>query len=286
MWSQHHHALYWIDILEPALHRSFIGSDGDDRTWHFPSLIGSYALCDDDRSALVALATGIFLLDLASDRLTKVADAPYDQASYRFNDGRCDSQGRFWVGTASAVGATPADGSGWFYRLDGTGLSREIGGVTTANGIAFSPAGDVMYLADRPQWRILAFDYDVDSGRASQERPFSPIPEGQIPDGATVDRDGGYWIALYNAGRIVRISPDGTMDRDLKAPSLRPTMVAFGGADLATLFVTTARLNMTADMLASEPQAGGIFACDVGAVGMPEPRFRTASLGSLGLAGR
>lgn len=272
IWSAEESALYWIDIQAPTLNRTELGS-GRTRTWRFPDDVGCYGLSADRSIAVVALHSGIYRLDLVTDELVKVHDAPYDRQHMRFNDGRCDPRGRFWVGTIRLPDSPLPDGSGAFWRLDDRGLVRQIDDITVANGIAFSPDEATMYLADRPGWQILAFDYDPETGSATGRRRFAGVPEGQFPDGAAVDRDGGYWIALFAAGRIARFLPDGTLDRLLAAPVTHPTMVAFGGPDLATLYVTTARAFLDDAGLEREPHAGGIFACDVGARGLPEPAF-------------
>jgi sugar lactone lactonase YvrE len=246
---------------------------GRTQTWPMPVRIGSLALRAGGERALVALADGLYDLDLTSGRLAKLHDGPYDQANYAFNDGRCDRQGRFWVGTARLPGSAVPDGGAHFYRLDREGPKRLIGDLTIANGIAFSPEGRTMYLANRPKWEILAFDYDLATGTPSNRRRFARVPEGEIPDGAAVDREGGYWIAMFRSGRIYRFAPDGRLDRDIRAPVSLPTMVAFGGPDYRHLYLTTGRRQLDAEGLKREPRAGGIFRCEIGVCGLPEPRL-------------
>lgn len=272
IWSSEEQSLYWIDIHGPTLNRTHLPS-GDTRTWTFPDEIGCYGLTADRSQAVVALHSGIYRLGLEDDELVQVHDAPYDREHMRFNDGRCDARGRFWVGTIRLPESSLPDGCGSFWSLDERGLLRQIDDITVANGIAFSPDHRTMYLADRPGWQILAFDYEPETGIATGRRQFARVPEGQFPDGAAIDRDGGYWIALFAAGRIARFLPDGSLDRVLAAPVTHPTMVTFGGPDHATLYVTTARAFLDQDGLEREPLAGGIFACDIGAAGLPEPPF-------------
>jgi sugar lactone lactonase YvrE len=273
VWSAAQRALYWIDIYGPALYRSD-PETGATQAWTLPEPIGCFALRDGGQTALVAIASGLGELDLASGALTPHHAAPYDRANYRFNDGRCDRQGRFWVGTTRLPGSSAPDGSSAFWRLDAGGLRQAVDGTTIANGIAFSPDGGVMYLADRPNWRILAFDIDIATGAASNRRVFATVPEGEIPDGAAVDAEGGYWIAMFRAGRILRFTPEGRLDRDLKAPCSMPTMIAFGGDHLATMYVTSARRYLDDAGRAREPHAGSVFRCDVGARGLAEPLCR------------
>jgi sugar lactone lactonase YvrE len=263
--------LFWSDLVGPSL--SCANVDGTLRTWTLPDMMGSYALLPDGRGAVVALGSGIHRLDLDTGSLELLHAAPYDPAGYRFNDGRCDPRGRFWVGTNRQPGSGRPRGSAAFYRLDETGLHQQFDGVSIANGIAFSPDGATMYLADTSGHRILACAYDLATGEAGERRVHVQLDESHAPDGASVDRDGGYWVALYGAGLIIRVTPDGEIGRVLRAPVTHPTMVSFGGEDLSTMFVTSGRAYADADVLAREPLAGGVFAAEVGARGLPEPRF-------------
>ncbi|MSO77968.1 MAG: SMP-30/gluconolactonase/LRE family protein [Alphaproteobacteria bacterium] len=270
VWSEADGRLYWTDNYGPAFNATD-PETGRSQTWPMPLRIGSFALKAGGGTTLVALADGLHDLDLSTGRLAKLFDGPYDQANYAFNDGRCDRQGRFWVGTARLPTSNAPDGGAHFYRLDPDGPNRLIGDLTIANGIAFSPDGRTLYLANCPRWEIPAFDYDTTTAAPTNRQRFASVPEGEIPDGAAVDRDGGYWIAMFRCGRIYRFVPDGRLDRDLKAPVSLPTMVAFGGSDHRHLYLTTGRRQLDAEGLRREPQAGGIFRCDAVVRGLPEP---------------
>lgn len=272
IWSPGHQALYWGDILGPTLSCS-AGPGLPVRTWKLPDMLGSYALTADERHAVVALSSGIHLLDLESDELVLLHHAPYDPSKFRFNDGRCDPAGRFWSGTSRQPGSGQPRGSASFYRLDDRGLSRQFDGITIANGLAFSPDGATMYVADSVNHRLLARNYDLAEGVAGPPRIFAELPDGTFPDGAVVDADGFYWIAMYGSGVIVRFAPDGREDRVLQAPVTHPTMVAFGGPGASVLFVTTARRFVEPALLETEPLAGAVFCADVGVTGALEPRF-------------
>jgi sugar lactone lactonase YvrE len=276
LWFADDDALYWIDGYRPSLNRTQFGktiADTRTREWITPEEIGSFALCADGKRAVVALETGIFSLDLARGATRKLHDAAYDMKQLQFNDGRCDPAGRYWVGTRKRLGATLPDGSGWFYRMDDRGLVPLIDDITAANGIAWSRDGSTMYIADRPKWQITCFDYDVRTGGVSNRRKFADVPVGRIPDGAAVDSEGGYWIAYYRAGLIVRFDRNGKLDRELKAPTMLPTMIAFGGPDLATMFVTTSIRDPMNPEGPLERDAGALFRCNVGARGIPEYRY-------------
>jgi len=271
MWDEREQALYWIDIMGPSMHRSS-SAGADWLTWPLPAMAATFARYEGADGALVVLEDGIY--DLRPDGgLTRCLDAPYDRTRYRFNDGRCDPVGRLWVGTNRRPGSAAARGSASFWRLDERGLLEQFDGITIANGTAFSPDGSTMYVADYVEPAIWAFDYDVDTGAAANRRVFAELEPGWMPDGAAVDRDGGYWIALYGEGLILRFDRCGTLDRVLRAPVAHPTMVAFGGEGCDRLFVTSGREFVPEDVLAREPQAGAVFVAEVGAGGIAEPRF-------------
>lgn len=264
--------LVWIDIFGPTVNRLDL-STGVNRAWKMPELIGSLSLMQGAERAIVALASGLVELRFGDGQVTPLAPFPYDAKNYRCNDGRCDRAGRFWVGTIRLSESQPK-GGGHFYRYDEQGLSAAVPGVTVANGVAWSPDSRTMYMADRPNWQILAMDYDLASGTASNVRQFATVPEGEIPDGATVDAGGGYWIAIYGAGRILRYLPDGTLDRELAAPTPYPTNIAFGGSDYRTMFVTTGSYHLDEEMRRRDRSAGALFSCrDVGVRGLPEMMF-------------
>ena len=192
------------------------------------------------------------------------------------NDGRCDRQGRFWAGSM-ALDMAAGHPVGALYRLDDDAndapLRPQLDGFIVPNGLAFSPDGRTMYLSDsHPSvQKIWAFDYDTDSGTPSGRRLFvDMLDHPGRPDGAAVDADGCYWICGNDAGLIHRFTPDGRLDRSLAVPVKKPTMCAFGGARLDTLFVTSIR---PGGDLSDQPLAGGVFALNPGVTGLEEPAF-------------
>lgn len=263
--------LFWSDLVAPSLHSG--DGSGVVQTWRLPDMVGSYALLSDESQAVLALSSGIYCFDLTTGELERRYDAPYDPLMYRFNDGCCDSRGRFWVGTNRRPGSGMRRGSSAYYRLDERGLQWQFDGVTIANGTAFSPDGSIMYVADTTTHRILAREYDLAVGEAGTPRVLAQLGDSYFPDGASVDRDGGYWVALYGSGLIINVAPDGAIDRVLRAPVSHPTMVTFGGPDLATMFVTSGRSFVDPEVLATEPLAGGVFAAEIGVSGLPTAHF-------------
>ncbi len=259
-WVPHERALYWIDVKAPALHR-FEPATKATRTWHVTSDIGGFALTGDG-GALVALRHGLHRLDLDRGGLELLVPPPFDPALFRFNEGACDAAGRFWIGVMfDPLEGSPPEQPGRLHsytRRDG--LRAEPDAAELHNGMAWSVDGDTFYLSHSNARQIIAFDYDVEHGRLSNRRVFATIPEGLgVPDGAAIDTDGGYWCALHGAGRLRRFGPDGAVDVDIDLPVGKPTMCAFAGDDLDTMYVTSASDKMTDDERRREPQAGALF---------------------------
>ena len=270
LWSVAEQALYWIDIEAPSLNR-FDPSTGRNDAMPMPESIGSYALCEDG-GFVVALRDGIWLCDARGRLERRIAEAPYDPAHHRFNDGRCDPQGRFIVGSMNE--RRDADDAA-LYRLDREGtLTPLFGGITISNGLAWSPDGRTMYHTDTPTRVVRAYDYDVASGTPTNPRALAQwTAETDRPDGATVDAEGCYWSAFYRGGKVVRVSPRGEMLAEVPIHAMCPTMCALGGTDLRTLYVTSARQERPADELERLPQSGGLFAMRVDVPGLTEPSF-------------
>jgi sugar lactone lactonase YvrE len=220
------------------------------------------------------METGWFHLDPRDDgtvRSTPLASFPQPLPGMRFNDGRCDRQGRFRAGTMLMDMAAGRD-AGALWALDAQGRPKLlVDGLIVPNGMAFSPDGRTMYLSDsHPKVQtVWAFDYDVDSGLPSRRRVFVDMHQHPgRPDGAAVDADGCYWICGNDAGMVHRFTPEGRLDRSLALPVKKPAMCAFGGADLDTLYVTSIRPAGTD--LSDQPLAGGVFALRPGVRGLPE----------------
>jgi len=261
-WSAAEQALYWIDIKAPALHRlDPIG--GKAHSWPMPAEIGAFALRGARGGAVVALRHGLFALYLHSGRLAQVADAPYDPATHRFNDGRCDAAGRFWIGVMHepAPGCPPAPPQERAQpvqvleagRLRASSITAEL-----ANGLAWSPDGRTLYCTDTQARQVRAFGFDVASGAVGPGSTFARFEEGR-PDGASVDAAGNYWCALFGESELVRFDPMGVVRERIVLPVSQPTMCAFGGLDRRDLFITSAREGLSEEALRREPNAGGVF---------------------------
>lgn len=270
VWSIDEQALYWVDINAPSLNR-FDPQSGANLAWPMPSAIGSFAMRAQG-GFVAALRDGIWLVDRAGRLGDRMAEAPYDPSHHRFNDGRADRAGRFWVGT---MNERRDAASGALYCLDAYfALSRVLDGITISNGLAWSPDQRTLYHADTPVRTINAYAFDAATGAVSGRREFAHFDvETERPDGAAVDSEGCYWTAFYRGGKVVRLSARGERLAEFPLPAMCPTMCAFGGPDLRTLYVTTARQMREADELARLPQSGGIFAMRVDVPGLAEPAF-------------
>ncbi len=270
VWSVAEQVLYWVDINAPSLNR-FDPATGQNIAMAMPASIGCFALRARG-GFIVALRDGIWLARADGSLERKVAAAPYDPAHHRFNDGRCDRQGRFFPGTMNERrDATSAA----LLRIDADfTVTPILDHLTISNGLAWSPDGRTMYHADTPTHTIHAYDYDTGTGLPRHRRVFAHWSGAtDRPDGGTVDSAGNYWGAFYGGGKVVQIAPDGTTLAEFAMPAMCPTMCAFGGPDLKTLYVTSARQQRDADELMRLPQSGGIFAVRVEIPGLPEPHF-------------
>ncbi len=274
LWHPGEAVLYWCDIPGCRLNR-YDPATGAHRHWRFETELACCAPMQGG-SLLLALRTGLACFDSASGQSTPLCSAPYDCAHERFNDGKADPQGRFWVGTIYEPRDEPR---AWLYRFSGGRLDKMAGDITVSNGLAWSPDARTLYWADTKAHRIDALDFDISDGSVSRRRVFAQFPVktagqplagyGGRPDGAAVDVQGGYWVAMFEGARVLRFAADGTLSREVALPVRCPTMPCFGGPDLKTLYITTARENRPADELACEPLAGCVLQLRVDVPGLP-----------------
>lgn len=272
IWSPEENALYWIDIYAGRLNR-FDPSSGRNRVWTLPEPIGSFALCADG-AVLLALKSGLWRFDLMTEQRTLLAQPEAQLPQNRLNDGRCDRQGRFWIGSMQdPVDAAAPRGALYRFGADHRCV-KTVDGLFVANGLAFSPDGRILYHSDsfKAVRRIWAWDLDIDDGVISNRRVFVDT-EGMPgrPDGGAVDADGCYWMAGNDGWEIVRFTPQGRIDRRIALPIAKPSMLAFGGPRLDVIYVTSIR---PATGLENQPLAGSLFAVEAGVIGLPEPRYR------------
>lgn len=273
IWSPRDEALWWVNCEGPAeLHR-WTPESGDHKVWPMPSRIGGF-VHKEAGGLLVVLADGLYDFDEESGQLALRVKSELP-ATIKLHECHCDRQGRFWVGAYDH--AFPADRNargGFFYRLDGNALTPVIDSIAVANGLAFSPDGRTMYAASSPSRKIEAFDLDPDTGAVSNRRTFIELDERGHLDGATVDAEGGYWLALVAIGEVRRYLPDGSLDRTYSLPCSNPTKPAFGGKDLDILYVTSTKMAITPPDAPGAAANGPIFALNPGVRGVAETLLR------------
>ncbi|MGH8737525.1 MAG: SMP-30/gluconolactonase/LRE family protein [Burkholderiales bacterium] len=269
LWDERGRELWWVDILGPALRR-IDPARGSVRALELPEPIGSFAF----RGAggiVAAMKSGLYFLNPDDGKLERVAQPEPGLPQNRFNDGRCDRDGRFWAGTMKD--ARPRAPAGALYRLDADGrCTRQREALFVPNSLCWSPDGKTMHLSDTHRHVIWAFDFDRGTGDISRERVFAEADDLH-PDGACIDAEGCLWSCQYGGWRIVRYTPAGKIDRVIALPIANPTCCCFGGAALDTLYVTSATQKLAPDELAKQPLAGSVLALRPGTKGLPEARY-------------
>ena len=284
LWSVAEQMLYWVDISSHAINR-FDPETKQNQVWAMPCEPGCIGIAAN-LGLVAALRDGWYRFYPENGELKKIADAPYDTSNMRFNDGRCDAAGRFWAGAMYEPRTAALAG---MYCLDkgkarlGWGAGVENGrkyGVKVSNGLGFGVDGKTVYQSDTPNHVIYRFPFDVETGLVGAREIFVKRPDDKTqagydgrPDGAAVDSEGCYWSAQYEGSCVLRFSPTGVIVAKVNVPAKRTTMLAFGGADLRTMYITTARDGASADELVAQPFAGGIFACRVDVAGRAEPHY-------------
>jgi sugar lactone lactonase YvrE len=272
-WHPRERALYWVDIPGRQLHR-FAVQTGEHRAWTFEAE-PSCAAPRPDGGLVAGFRDGIFHFDPATGARRRIAAPPYDPKMLRFNDGKADPQGRFWLGTIHEE----RQPRGSLYCLTLDALDRIFDDVANSNGLAWSPDGRTMYWTETKLATIFAFDFEPQGGTLSRRRVFASFPPkpadgslagyGGRPDGGAVDSEGCYWAACFEGQRLARFAPDGTLLQSIPLPVRCPTMPCFGGDDLRTLYVTTAREKRPEAELAAQPWAGRVLQCRVPVPGLP-----------------
>jgi L-arabinonolactonase len=269
VWDVREQALYWVDIVGRLVQR-FDPATGGTRRWSLPERVASLALRRESGMVL-ALESGFAFFDLVTGGIRWIARPEAMIARNRFNDGKCDSAGRFWAGT---MDDTATEHTGSLYRLDpDLSAHRMDGAIGISNSLAWSPDDRTFYFADTLDGVIYAYDFEAAAGALSNKRAFAKPGGPGAPDGSTIDSEGFLWNAEWDGGRLVRYAPDGSVERQVELPVQRPTCCAFGGPDLRTLYVTSASLGLDDAARASQPWAGCVLALDLGVAGLPSHRF-------------
>jgi sugar lactone lactonase YvrE len=274
IWCAARCAWFWVDIPAKTIWQ-LDASSGTLRSWHTSEMVACIAL-KQDGDLIAGMESGIFSLHLGDNKNAqehRLAAPDTMITGMRFNDGRCDRQGRFWSGTMfMEMAAARPDGNLYRYTTE-QGISQPfVSNLIVQNGLSWSPDGRTMYLSDSHVSRqlIWSFDYDIDSGTPSKQRVFVDMnAHPGRPDGAAVDSDGCYWICGNDASCILRFTPEGKLDSQINLPMAKPSMCSFGGENLDTLLVTS----ISAGKAEGDQWAGAVVMLRPGVQGMPETAF-------------
>ena len=270
-WSPRDGALYWVDILTPSVHW-YDPTRNLDQELKLGSMV-SVAIPKATGGLLVATPAGLMTLDISTKSLTAFCHPESERPGNRYNDGKCDRMGRLWIGTLDM--ATAAN-RGNLFRVDADGSWKKMdSGFTVANGLGWSPDNKRMYFTDSVRRTIYVYDFDLRPGLISNRRPFITLDSSDgTPDGLTVDEEGCLWVAVWDAWRVSRYSPQGRELLRIRMPVPRPTSCCFGGASLDTLYVTSASVRLNEASLTAAPQSGSLFTIRIpGVRGLPETTF-------------
>ncbi|GLS98543.1 SMP-30/gluconolactonase/LRE family protein [Piscinibacter gummiphilus] len=272
MWSPGEQSLYWVDILERTLYR-YHPATGARASWKFEEEISALAERANAPGLIVTLRRGFAFFDPSTERLTRLHEPEPDRVGNRFNDGKCDAQGRFWAGTMD-FGATHPTGAMYRYEADGS-CTRLDDGYAVSNGPTWSADGRTMYFNDTVHQQVNAFDLDPATGAVSNKRPWLKFGPGEgYPDGMTTDAAGRLWICHWGGSRVTCHDPVTAQElARVDLPTAHITNVAFGGPDFRTLFITSARYELTEAQLAEQPLAGSLFAVEIDSPGQAPHRF-------------
>jgi sugar lactone lactonase YvrE len=262
VWDDQHQALYWLDIPENRVYR--MDADGSLTSWDVGQSVGA-VVPRASGGLVVAAGDGFMALDLASGELAMLAAVEQDRPENRMNDGACDRAGRFYAGT---MADDERPGAGTLYRLDpDLSVTTLFTGVGISNGIGWSPDERLMYYIDSHAHQVDVFDYDPATGAIDGRRRFAAVGQGGVmPDGLTVDAEGGVWVAVWGGGVVLHHDPSGRAREALKLPAEHVTSCVFGGPELDRLYITTAA--------GPGEHAGAMFVWEPGVTGQPTYPFR------------
>ena len=277
-WDAEGGALWWVDITGKEV-LSWAAGNAVPERWPMPDFPAAVVLRRGP-GALVALRDGLYVMDLESGRLECFCRPEPERPENRANEGKCDAKGRFWVGTmqnnlrpdGSELTMTASTGALYCVRADGSS-TRALDGIGLSNTLAWTADGGTFYFGDTQANVIWAFDCDPETGRLANRRVFSDEKLPGFCDGSAIDSHGYLWNARFAGGAVVRFAPDGRVERIIELPVTNPTSCCFGGPDLATLYVTSARFSLSQEQLRRNPQEGALLALRPGVAGTPSHRF-------------
>lgn len=261
IWNTHDKKLYWVDILSGNLH-AYDPLTGEKSCYPTNRFLGA-AVPINKGNMLLALNDGIVTINLQNGEIKYNVKTSLHIEGKRFNDGKCDPLGRFWVGTLT-LGKETNDNNLYCIGSDFS-MSEKVSGLTISNGIAWALNGSAVYHIDTPTGEVTKHDFDINTGAVSNRQTIIKIPHAMgYPDGMTIDNEGMLWIALWDGFCVARYNPNtGDLLQKIKVPAPKVTSCAFGGENLDQLYITTARCDMSTDELEEHPFSGGLFVADV-----------------------
>jgi len=273
VWDAENQMICWIDIGKKQIHQ-YATINQVHQILSIDEIPGAIAICTNG-DFIAGLSNGFAFVDRNNGQIKPINNPEAHLSGNRFNDGKCDPAGRFWVGTMAFNEVT---GAGNLYRID-EDLTPDlmIIGVTISNGLAWSPDGGIFYYIDTPTREVVAYDYDILRGNITNKRTIITIPENEgYPDGMTIDTEGMLWIAHWDGWQISRWDPQtGKKLLSIPFPAARITSCTFGGNDLRDLYITSAGIDLTAEQQANQPLAGSLFVIrNCGYQGLPAALFR------------
>ncbi|MDD4892640.1 MAG: SMP-30/gluconolactonase/LRE family protein [Candidatus Rickettsiella isopodorum] len=268
LWQPIEKCIYWVDIVAATLYR--LNNDNSIDKFTMPSEIGSIAWCAKG-NLIAALRDRFVTIDTITGMAKNIALPLQGIKNVMFNDGKCDRQGRFWVGTKDIAEQEPI---GALYCLNKGNVTEMLNGFTVSNGIAWNLDNSLMYICDSPARQIYQYEFDPIHGSLGQMEIFAQVPKEEgFPDGLTVDSQGYLWSCHWDGWQITRYTPTGEIDSIIPMPIPRPTSCCFGGPELTTLYVTSASIDLNEAQLTDAPQSGMLFAIETDIKGLTEPSY-------------
>lgn len=272
VWDAQQQRLFWVDVYNHRLHQ-FDPATGSDRYFDLGEVVSAIALTDTNQ-LLLALRDRLILFNLQTETVTPLCQITFSQPTTRLNDGKCDPQGRFWIGTVCTI---KGEANLYRYNPDGSLQVMETE-LTISNGLGWSPDGVTFYLTDSALHHIYAYDFEGRTGTISNRRLLIDLSqEGVEPDGLTIDTEGNIWSALWNGWCVACFSPAGQELFRVPLPVQRPTSVTFAGPDLTDLYITSASVGLSQREIQQGFMAGDLFHCSAPVPGLPTQRFLTRS---------
>lgn len=276
LWDELSQQLWWTDILGARLYRYHF-HDEKLEDFALPERLGSFGFVRNDPRLICAFASGFALYEPKTAQIEWLYRPEAGFSGTRFNDGRCDRQGRFWAGTmveaATAKDAEQRNVQGALYWVAAKDQGKALEHIRISNSLCWSPDSGTVYFADSPTREICAFDFDTASASFTNKRVFAITPDGSVPDGSIIDAEAHLWNAHWGGGKVVRYSPQGLPVSVMELPVTQPTCVCLGGPDMNLLFVTTALTGLSDAQLKAQPEAGNVFVFKTTCKGLHESRF-------------